>query len=276
MAIKKARTTYLPLPGKQWFYRASLLMLIMLGMTMMIMSKTNNPAIAKLRTHITDLVTPVLSIASSPMDVAHNMGTWIAELSRLREENVALKNENLELLKWQSAAKTMETENESLRALLNVVPEQKNTYITAHVVSDLGGPYVHSALINGGSESGIKKDEATINENGLMGRIVDVGANSARVLLLDDINSRVPVIAEQAHEKGILVGNNTDTPTLSYLSGNSKIKPGDRIVTSGDGGVFPAGIPVGVVMAVEKGTVKIQPFVDATKVEYVSVVDYSF
>lgn len=273
--IKKARTNYLYLPGKQWFYRASLLTMIMFSTALLIMSKTNNPAVARLRTNITDIVTPVLAVAASPFDAIYNAGAWVADMSRLREENIMLKNQNIELLQWQAAAKQMEVENQSLRTLLAVVPQQKNSFITVRLVSDLGGPYVHSALISGGRDNGIHKDQAVINESGLMGRVVDVGTSSARILLLNDINSRVPVIAEHSGEKSILVGNNNDLPMLSYLSAEGKIEVGERIVTSGDGGVFPPGIPVGVVVSVEKGNVKIQPFVDPTKVEYVSVIDYS-
>lgn len=276
MATKKIRSTHLFLPGKQWFYRASLVMMLTFGVALVVMSKTNNPAIGKLRTNITDAITPVLSVAARPMDAIHNFGIWIGEIVRMREENIALKNENIELLSWQTKAKAMEAENEALRSLLKVVPSQKSNYITVRVVSDLGGPYVHSALINGGKNNGIKKDQAAISENGLLGRVVDAGDSSARVLLLNDINSRVPVIAEGTHEKSILVGNNSDAPTLSYLSGESKIKVGERIVTSGDGGIFPGGIPVGVVTSIHKGVVKVQPYVDTTKVEYVSVIDYAF
>src|SRR5207244_4520586 len=98
---------------------------------------------------------------------------------------------------------------------------------------------------------------------------------SARVLLLNDINSRVPVIAERTGEKSILIGNNSDMPTLSYLTADSKIKTGDRVITSGDGGVFPEGIPVGVVTSAHGGF-KVQPYVDATQISYISVIDFSF
>ena len=151
MANKKIRSQSVLLPGKQWFYRASVVMMVTCAMALMVMSKTNNPAVTKLRTHVMDAVTPLLSVASRPMDTFHSFGTWLGEMSRLREENVALKNENVELLKWQAQAKALEAENKSLHALLNVVPSQKSSYITARVVSDLGGPYIHSALINGGN-----------------------------------------------------------------------------------------------------------------------------
>jgi rod shape-determining protein MreC len=240
------------------------------------MSQSGNPAAERLRTAITDTLIPVLEVAARPIDAIAGAGAWLTEMARLHAENIALKNQNLQLLKWQAVAKDMEAENQSLRALLKVVPSQSHSFVTARIVSDLGGPYVHSALINGGSQSGIKKNQAVMNENGLVGRVVEVGETSARVLLLSDINSRVPVIAESVHEKSILSGNNEAEPTLSYLAAGSKIAVGERIVTSGDGGIFPAGIPVGVVTSIENNVVRVQPFADPARIEYISAVDYSF
>ncbi len=277
MAIKKARTTSLLLSAdKQWLHRASIVMLVTAGVALLVMSKANNPAITRLRTQITDIAVPMLAVAASPMDAVHNAGVWVGEMVNLRAANIALKNENLELLKWQEKAKAMEAENDSLRTLMNVVPVTKNTFITARIVSDMGGPYLHSALIDGGTDNGIKKDQAVVSDNGLLGRVVDVGESSARILLLNDINSRVPVVTESTHEKSILIGTNSDNPTLAYLTGDGKIEVGERVVTSGDGGIFPAGIPVGVVATMGKNSVTVQPFVDAPSAQYVSVVDYNF
>lgn len=276
MPVKKTRTTYMMLPGKQWYYRASLSMMVGLAIALMIMSKTNNPNIAKMRMQITDTVVPVISAIGRPMDAFYDIGTWISEMVNLRQQNVMLTNQNRELLQWQAAAKAMEAENAALRKLMNVVAAHKSGYITARIVSDVSGPYVHSALMSGGSDSGIQKNQPVISENGLMGRVVEVGNTSSRVLLLNDINSRVPVIVEGADVKSILVGNNTGLPSLSYLSSDSKIQAGERIITSGDGGVFPKGIPVGVVTNVEEGMVSVQPFVDPSRTEYVSIMDYMF
>ncbi len=247
-------------------------MLVMCGLVLFAMDKAGHPAASRLRTGVLDVVTPVLGVVASPFDTVASIGEWVSQTFAIRSENITLRNQNIQLLQWQALAKQTEAENRSLRALLNVVPAQKRSYVTVQLVSDLSGPYAHSALVNGGTQQGIKVDQAVINENGLVGRVVDAGDTSARVLLLGDINSRVPVVAEQAREKSILAGNNEDLPSLYYVSANSKIAVGERIVTSGDGGVFPAGIPVGIVTSVEKGAVKVQPYVDASSIEYVSAV----
>lgn len=260
---------------RSWLQRGGILLMMMVAVSLLVMGKSNNASVLKLRMHLMDMAVPVLSFVASPVDSIYKMGRTIGEYTNLHEENLLLKNQNVELLKWQSAAKAMAVENEALRKLMRVVPEGKSNFVTARFISDMSGPYMHSALLGSGSEAGIKKDQAAINEYGLIGRVVEVGQNSARILLLGDINSRIPVMAETVREKAILAGNNTRLPTLSYLAANSKVTVGERIITSGDGGVFPKGIPVGVITAIEKGVVTVQPFVDPAGVEYLSVIDYS-
>jgi rod shape-determining protein MreC len=264
------------LPGSGWVRRFSRGLLIAAAIALFAMSKTGNPVAAHVRITILDTVAPVIAVAASPFDAVADAGDWFTSVVAMRAENIALKNQNVQLLQWQSMAKRMEAENTSLKRLLNVAPSKKTNYVTAHLVSDLGGPYGKSALINGGKDQGIKTDQAVINEDGLIGRVVETANTSARVLLLADINSRVPVMAERSRQKTILAGNSTGLPTLSYLQGSNDIQIGDRIVTSGDGGIFPAGIPVGVVASVSGSTVAVQPYADISRVEYVSAIDYSF
>ena len=276
MRHQRSKAYYLSIvPSKQAVSRATFLLLATAGISLVVMGKTGNPIVGKLRMGLADAVAPVLSVAARPIDAVMDAGRWFSEMAALRQENIALKNQNINLRQWQLRAQAMEEEDKALRKLLKVVPPRTAAYITAPVVSDVGGPYVHAALLAGGTETGIEKDRAVINESGLVGRVIEAGANSARVLLLRDINSRVPVMAESANEKSILMGNNAELPTLSYLSVNSRIAVGDRIVTSGDGGVYPKGIAVGKVVSTEGGVVKVQPFVDATRLDFVTVVDSS-
>ena len=157
-----------------------------------------------------------------------------------------------------------------------MAPPHARQFVTARVVTDMSGPYLHSALVASGSAEGVKKDQAAVSDGGLVGRVVEAGEHSARILLLSDLNSRVPVIAEGTREKAILAGSNSSLPTLAYLAADSKIAVGERIVTSGDGGIFPKGLPVGVVTSIDKGVVSVSLFVDPANVEYLSVIDYTF
>lgn len=276
MPVKKNRTAHLiAVTPRGWAARASLVILMVMSLLLMVMNHTGNQSVSRIRVVLMDVLTPIIYVTGKPLDAVADAGAWINEIIQLRSDNIALKNANAQLLQWQSIAKNMEAENSSLRALMNAVPVSRNNYITARVVTDMSGPYVRSALISGGDEQGIRKDQAVISEHGLVGRVIETGKASSRILLISDINSRIPVMGETSREKTILVGNNGELPSLSYLATDSSIKVGERIITSGDGGIFPRGIDVGIVSKIEKGVVSVQPFVDATSIEYVRVVDYS-
>jgi rod shape-determining protein MreC len=129
-------------------------------------------------------------------------------------------------------------------------------------------------LLNAGSRDGIRKGQAVIAGEYLVGRIAEVGDRSARVLLLTDINSHIPVVVEGTRAKAILAGDNSDRARLNYLAPNSAAAPGTRVVTSGHGGAFPPGLPVGVITTLQDGVVRVEPFVHRYALDYVTVVDF--
>ncbi|MGE0754179.1 MAG: rod shape-determining protein MreC [Alphaproteobacteria bacterium] len=276
--MKKARAlsqTAVQPTGRR-YARSSIALVVALSLLLLAMHKTGNPALARLRMHVTDALVPVLTILGQPFSAVQSAAEWTAEMVALRQENVRLKNENVHLLQWQAAAREMEVENQSLRSLLKTVPAAKQQYITARIVSDMGGPYMHAALINAGSQAGVKSDQAVVASEGLLGRVVEAGHTSARVLMLSDINSRIPVMVEGSREKSILSGTGMPLPSLSYLPAGTRISSGERVVTSGDGGVFPPGIPVGQVVIAEDGAMYVQPFADPAKTSFVRTIEFSF
>lgn len=261
---------------RQWALRASLIFVVTFGVTLMVMSRTNNALVGTLRGTVTDVLVPVMSVVSKPVDLVRDGGMWVSDLVNLRKENALLKTQVTQLMQWQTVAGELKTENNALRELIHVVPGGKSTYTAARIVSESGGPYVKSALINGGKLDGIAVGQAVVGAEGLVGRVVEAGQGSARVLMMTDINSRVPVVAENSREKSIASGNNSDTLTLDYVVTSSEMKVGERLLTSGDGGVFPPGIPVGVISSIQNGNVLVEPITDWSRLEYVSVVDYQF
>ena len=119
------------------------------------------------------------------------------------------------------------------------------------MVADAGGPFVHTVLINVGAEQGVAKGMAAVNERGLIGRVIEVGRRSARVMLLTDFNSRIPVMVEPSRDQAILAGNNSRQPDLIFLPLNPRLSLGDAVVTSGRGGVLPPGLAVGIVRSID-------------------------
>lgn len=276
MTQRKPQFVFITLPAMTWLRRAFQLVLVAAGLMLLSLSKAGNPAAVKLRANVLDIVTPVMTVVASPFDSLMAAGQWMNDFADTRAQNISLKNENLRLLEWQATAKRLEAENQSLKSLMSVVPARKGSYVTAKMVADVATPFSQSALINAGAAQGVKADQAVINEAGLIGRVMEVGENSARVLLLSDVNSRVPVVTEKSRQKSILTGSNAALPILSYLLPEHNVAIGERIVTSGDGGIFPAGVPVGVVAAIDGDIVSVQPFADIARVEYISIIDYKF
>ena len=129
-------------------------------------------------------------------------------------------------------------------------------------------------MVNAGNRDGVAKGQAAITSEGLAGRVAEVGVRSARVLLVTDINSRIPVLVGEGRDRAILAGDNTNQPRLRYLAPGTEIRPGDYVVTSGHGAIFPPGLPIGVVTQASETTMRVQPFVDWAHMEFLRLADY--
>jgi rod shape-determining protein MreC len=254
--------------------RFAFLTLVLASFALMLLGKADTIVVERLRVLIDDGVSPVLQVLSRPASAVASVVNAVHDLAALRAENVRLAEENARLMHWQTVARELDNENKALRSQLNYTPDPDSAFITARVVGDTGGAFVHSMLINAGTREGVRKGQAVIAGETLVGRVAEVGDRSGRILLLTDINSRIPVIIEGTRAKAILSGDNSDRPRLQYLSPNSNPAVGNRIVTSGHGGAFPPGMPVGVIASIPDGVVHVEPFVHRYQLEYVTVVDY--
>ncbi|MPZ08944.1 MAG: rod shape-determining protein MreC [Kiloniellaceae bacterium] len=261
-------------PLKAWASRFALLLLVGAAFGLMLIGRTNTFVVEETRTTVTDMVTPILDAISQPVDTFSGVIDRAESFTRLSADNEALKAQNARLLQWQAVARRLEAENAALRSLNNMVPDPKMSYVTARVVGDPGGAFVRTVLINAGERNGVAKGQAAVTGNGLAGRIAEVGQRSARVLLLTDINSRVPVVVGAGRDRAVLAGDNTNAPQLLYLGPTAKIQVGDQVTTSGHGGVFPPGLPIGVVSGVSESGFRVKPFVNWAHMEVLRIVDY--
>ncbi|MEX0810311.1 MAG: rod shape-determining protein MreC [Dongiaceae bacterium] len=261
-------------PVRAWTQRFTYVLLVGGAFALMMLGKTDAVLVERLRTHVTDALAPIMAAIAEPVDAVERAVENAKHLIELRSRNAELVHERDALLQWQAVARKLEAENSQLRAMLGMVPDPQTTFVTAHVVGNSAGAFVREVLIAAGARDGILKGQAALTGDGLAGRITEVGERSARVLLLTDINSRIPVLLEGARHRAILAGDNSNEPRLLYLPPGAEPMPGDRIVTSGDGGVFPAGLPIGVIGTVEEGVVTVLPFVDWDRLEYLRIVNY--
>lgn len=267
-------------PLRVWSQRLVLLMLMLTAGAMIVLNRADPAFLERLRTSVSDTVTPILEALSKPAAAVREAGDDIKSAATLKKEVVELRAELSQLRTWRARAQTLEAENRQLRKLLAMAPEAEASYIGARIVGDSGGAFVRSMLINAGSDRGVAKGFAVVSSQGLIGRVVEAGGLSARVLLITDLNSRIPVRIGSSRDRGILAGNNSDLVRLLFLPSTSTVRKGDRIVTSGHGGVFPPGLPVGEVETVARtdeghlGKVMIRPFVNWDRLEHVRVVDF--
>ncbi len=264
----------LALPIRGFAHRFVYPLLILGAFALMILGKADLVLIERMRATMADALAPILSFMSEPAARVADAIETGRELIRLRDENIQLKRENERLRQWQLVANRLEAENVQLRDLARLVAEPPATMVSARVVADAGGIFVHSVLIGAGAKAGISKGNAVMTSEGLAGRVATLGERSARVLLLTDLNSRIPVMIESTRERAMLAGDNSHQPRLLYLPTTAHPNPGERIVTSGDGGSFPPGLPVGVIVDTDGGMLRVLPFVDFNRLEFVRVVDF--
>lgn len=219
------------------------------------------------------MIAPVLAIASRPAQDAAMFVRNASGLAELQVENSRLLEENARLRDWYQTALLLDAENKSLRELLNVKAEPENRYITARILGETGNTFVKSLLLSAGSRDGVHAGQAVLSGVGLVGRVVESGVNSSRVLLITDVNSRVPVMVENTRQHAVVAGANDSMPFLTHMPPDSEIPTDSRIVTSGHGGIFPQGVPVGRVMKDQNGIYRVELFADFDRMIHVRIVD---
>lgn len=232
------------------------------------------PSLDRLQQSVFDLASPVIDMAQKPIDALHERFDVIARWAVIRKDNDSLRAENEKLKEWYQAALMLQSENKALRDLLNVDSEQAKNFITTRVLADGTSTYAKSLVIEGGRDAGVVKGQGVVSREGLLGRVIESGTRTARVLLLQDINSRIPVLVEGANERAILAGTNGAEPTLDHLATDNKVAAGQRVITSGLGGLFPFGIPVGETVKNDDGSIGVHLYAAPERSQHVQVVDY--
>lgn len=249
-------------------------LLILLAAVIIILGKADQTAFDSMRTTLSDDVAPALDALSRPLGAVTMLVGRVRGVVTMYQDNLRLERDNERLLQWQQLALKLSADNRDLRRLLRVVPDNAVSYVTARVIADSGGGYVRSVMVNAGSDQGLARGQAAITGDGLVGRLTEIGSRAARILLITDLNSRIPVVVEGAHTKAVLAGDNSERPRLIYATEPGQIKLGERVVTSGEGGVFPPGLPVGMVTALDESGARVEPYVELSQLGHVLIVDY--
>ncbi len=261
-------------PVRMAAQRLALPTLVVASAMLAVLGKADIALFDRARGTLADAVAPILQFVEQPVNGAAALVQKAEDMVDVYGRNAELRSENQRLLEWQDAARRLAAENAELRRLARLVPENTASFVTAQVIADSGGAFARSVLVDAGARDGVARGQAGLTGDGLIGRVAEVGERTARILLLTDLNSHVPVMLEATGERAVLEGDNSDRPLLAYLDPKTAAKPGDRIVTSGAGGVFPPGLPVGVIAAADGGAFRVQPFAELSRLQMIRIVDY--
>ena len=246
--------------------------LIVLLLGLFLLWRIDSPRVERVRMAVIDKVIPNFSWATSPLTSAMNVLRSARSYTHIYQQNQDLRRELQQMMAWKEAALQREQENARLLDLNNVRLDPKFTKITGVVLADSGSPFRQTVLLNVGQRDGIINGWAAMDGIGLVGRIAGVGERTSRVILLGDTSSRVAVKIESNGQTALVVGDNTSRPPIEFLENSETVYPGDRIVTSGDGGVFPSGILVGQVTQTPSGRLRVRLAADMQRLEFLRVI----
>ncbi len=243
--------------------------------SLIFLGRINHPWFHEIHAGIGVVINPVIVAFDRVGDGASETISWLQGLAALEAENNKLREENARLRKFEFAADRGGREIQRLQELLKMRPTFVPTLVTARVIAVAGGPYTRSVLIHAGSEDGVRAGLPVVDEQGLVGRTIRVGFRATRVLLTTDVNSRIPIQVEGTNQNGIVVGSNGELLQVLFTGPDFEAKPGDRIITSGHGGVFPADVLVGTVVEASEGIILVLPAANLANLDFVRVLDYN-
>ena len=272
--MKRRRSLFLHLNHLRLLAKKfALVILFLAALLLMIFNKNNSLVLERSTGAATGVAASVVEVLVIPAKIVARGYDYLAELKSIKKDNEILREENKKLKLLQDKYKALEIENKLLADLLNYVPLPEVGFVSAKVVAEESDAFAHSMLAYVADEN-VDKGDVVVADSGVVGRVDKLAGKYAKIILITDINSKIPVMVEKNRVRGILTGDNTVMPKLIFVPLNAEVSTGDRIVTSGVSGVFPAGLPVGQVVSVSKNEIKVKPFASLERLEYVRIIKY--
>jgi rod shape-determining protein MreC len=225
----------------------SLAVCAVLAVILILLGRVQPTLFDRARAFASDRAAPVLEVVREPLRQVESWAGGLANIFNVFGENLRLKEQNARLRQWQSAALALEQRVNRYRLLLNAVPDPELGNVTARVIGRASRPFLDTMILDAGRRNHIKPGEAVVDDRGMIGRIFLVGDHTSWVILLTDLNSRIPVSIRPGNVQAIMTGDNSAAPMLEVSSQSVHLHEGQQIVTSGDGALLPAGLAVGKV-----------------------------
>ncbi len=223
------------------------------------------------------VTSPIIKIVNSPFKIAHDVSENLGDYKELQKKYENLQLDMRQASYWEAYARQLLAENQLLRERWNLAkdfPKLPGNFVVARIIADLSGTFINSFIINSGKINHINENDIALNNGSLVGRVIDTKNNYARILLLTDINSRIPVIIGPERLRAIMAGNNSDKTDVFFAPIDSVITPGMNVFTSGHGGIFPPGIPIGQIIASKSDIIKISLITNPHILEYIDILSF--
>ena len=256
--------------------RRAITVILLLGLFgLFVLWRIDSPRVEKFRALVIDTFVPSFEWMLRPMTSVVKLAKDYQSYEKLLEQNKELRRELQQMKSWREAALQLEQENARLLDLNQLRVDSKLTHVSGIVVADSGSPFRQSVLLNIGSKDGIQDGWAAMDGLGLVGRISGVGSSTSRVILLTDNASQIPVTIQPSGQQAILMGDNSHAPPVEFIENVDLVRPGDRIVTSGGGGVLPAGLLIGTLALDPNNRLRARLAADYERLEFLKVLrDY--
>jgi rod shape-determining protein MreC len=244
-----------------------------LAVALILIGKAQSSLFDRARTNVVDWMRPALVATRAPIE---GMSRWLGsfgEIFVVYQENLKLKEENARLRQWQNTAIVLNDRIKRYQLLLHAAPDPALSSVVAQVIGRASHPFLQTMILDAGRQNGIKPGQAVVDQRGMIGRIFLTGERTSWVILLTDLNSRVPISIEPDTVQAIMAGDNTQEPVIEALSQRVQLKAGAQVVSSGDGDILPAGIPIGIVVP-DGGRFRVALFADQTTAQDVQILDF--
>ena len=260
-----------------WTAAVALIVAVIIGAAMLLSDRRETfqtEAYGAARQAVDTVSAPVGGVVAKPGEWTGDIMGWLGGYFFTASENRRLKGELIQLQRQADEAVRLKDENERLRAVLGIRTDPPIDMVTARIVSDSRGPLANYRLASAGVEAGVMVGFPVLSERGLVGRVVGVARGASKVLLLTDAASRTPVMIDRTNARAILTGDGGPNPRLDYVRGREAIREGDRVLTSGDGGVLPRGLPVGRVVKGLDGRWRVALDADSGAIDWVRIMKF--
>lgn len=273
--MRRRRILFIKLSQFKLFARKVLIALVFVSaLAFMMLSKADTVILNKTTGLVSATLSPFIQVLQFPGKIVYKGYEKVRDITTVYSQNEKLKEENLNLLVLKNQISVLKSENKLLGNMLNYTSLPEVSFITAKVVAEEGDGFSHSMIVYTGKENTVEEQQVVLGYESVVGRVEQVQGKYAQIILITDINSKIPVIAERSRERAILSGDNTLKPKLLYTKLNADIQKGDRIVTSGVAGAFPVGLPVGIVSDITEDGIEVTPIADIERLEFVKIVNY--